>query len=432
MAERIIMPKQGLQMTEGFLTKWLKKEGETVKAGEPLFEMETDKLTITIDASAGGTLLKIVHPEGDTVPITETIAWVGEPGEKIPEEGASGETAPAEKEEKEQPETVREVRQTAAAEAAPAGEFYATPRAKMRAEERKLDITKIPPTGPDHMVIERDVLAYEPVKATPLARKEAELAGIPLEGISGSGVRGKIMAEDVRGMLQKEEEPVRIAPEPMTGIRRTIARHMKESLETTAQANHSVQVDMTACIALREAMKASGVKISYNDIVMYCAAKALTEFPMIHVRREGDAILKLPHVHMGMAVATDRGLMVPVIRYADQMRLSELAEKAKDLAGRTKDGTVQLDELSGSTFTVTNLGMYGIDRFVAIINAPESAILAVGAMKKQPVVLPDDTLGIRPMMWLTLTYDHCIIDGAPAAQFLARIRQLLENPMLML
>ena len=219
---------------------------------------------------------------------------------------------------------------------------------------------------------------------------------------------------------------------PLKGMRKIIAQRMHESLTELAQANHRMEVDMTECVRLREQLKAQGVKVSYNDIVIRCVAKALTEFPMMNATMTDTAIIQKHYVNVGMAVATDTGLLVPVIKGADKLTLTEISAKAKDLGTRTKEGGLNPDELSGGTFTVTNLGMFGVDSFTAIVNKPEAGILAVGAMKKRPVVMPDDSIQARNMMWLSLTYDHRIVDGAPAAQFLQRVKKLLEVPALLL
>lgn len=433
MAQKIIMPKQGLQMTEGVLTQWLKEEGDYVRLGEPLFEMETDKLNITIDSAAEGTLLKILHPAGDTVPITHVLAYIGEKGEKIEEQEAPAAAAQAPALQGAPPKA-----QEAGKPAVPAQSFggFATPRAKLRAQERNIDIASVPATGPEGLVIERDVLGYQPAAASPLARKVAEESGLSAANITGSGVRGKVMAEDVRMALASRQAAMPHGPletvVPMDGMRLGIARHMRASLDTAAQANHSMWVDMSECVRLRERLKAAQVKVSFNDLVIRCTAKALGEFPQINASREGDAIVQKHYVNVGMAVATPRGLLVPVLRNADKKTLPELAAMTAEMSAKTKNGGITPDDLTGGTFTVTNLGMLGVDKFTAILNTPESGILAVGAVKKQPVALPDDSVGVRPMMWLTLTYDHCVTDGAPAARFLGRIKELLENPTLLL
>ena len=219
-------------------------------------------------------------------------------------------------------------------------------------------------------------------------------------------------------------------------------RHIRQVLDldlvdtdAIAKANFTVAIDAVNSVGgvvIPQLLKALGVKVSYNDMVIRCVAKALTEFPMMNSSMTDTAIIQKHYVNVGMAVATDTGLLVPVIKGADKLSLTQISEAAKDLGKRTKEGGLNPDELTGGTFTVTNLGMFGVDSFTAVINAPEAGILAVGQMKKRPVVLPDDSLVVRPMMWLSLTYDHRIVDGAPAAQFLGRIKILLENPSLLL
>ncbi|MBQ8506497.1 MAG: 2-oxo acid dehydrogenase subunit E2 [Clostridia bacterium] len=388
--QKIILPKQGLQMTEGIITQWMVQEGDEIKEGEPLFEMETDKLSIVIDSTATGTVLKLLYEEGDMVPVTETIAYIGPAGTDI-EAALSGAAAPAAE---------------AAPAAAPAadGRVFASPRARMAAENKGVDIASVPGTGPDGLVIERDVLAAKAPAAAPAA---VAAPAAPA-------------AEELETII------------PLKGMRKIIAERMHQSLHDLAQANHRMEVDMTQCVAMREQLKAAGVKVSYNDMVIRCVAKALTEFPMMNSSMTDTAIIQKHYVNVGMAVATDTGLLVPVIKGADKLSLTQISDAAKDLGKRTKEGGLNPDELSGGTFTVTNLGMFGVDSFTAVINAPEAGILAVGQMKKRAVVLDDDSIVARPMMWLSLTYDHRIVDGAPAAQFLKRIKTLLETPALLL
>ena len=389
---KIILPKQGLQMTEGIINQWLKQEGDEVQEGEPLFEMETDKLSIVIDSTATGTVLKLLSEEGDMVPVTETIAYIGPAGTDL-EAALAAPAAPA----------------AEAAPAAPAadGRVFASPRAKMAAENKGIDIASVPGSGPDGLIIECDVLAAKAPVAAAAPAAAAPVAAAPAAG---------------------ELETVI----PLKGMRKIIAERMHQSLHDLAQANHRMEVDMTQCVAMREQLKAAGVKVSYNDMVIRCVAKALTEFPMMNSSMTDTAIIQKHYVNVGMAVATDTGLLVPVIKGADKLSLTQISDAAKDLGKRTKEGGLNPDELSGGTFTVTNLGMFGVDSFTAVINAPEAGILAVGQMKKKAVVLEDDSIAVRPMMWLSLTYDHRIVDGAPAAQFLGRIKKLLETPALLL
>lgn len=449
MAEKVIMPKQGLQMTEGTILSWLVKEGETCEEGKPLFEMETDKLTITMDAPASGTLLKIVRSEGEVVPITELIAVIGTPGEDIssllttaapaaqaaaPAAAPAAQSAPA---------------AAPAAQAQTSGERkFSTPRARTTAGEKGYDITTIPGSGPDGLVIERDVLNYTPapaapaVKATPLAKKVAEIEGVDISDVKGTGSHGKVTKGDVlakvaaavaarEAAVVSEGSARGTRTEPMTRMRKIIAERMVNNLNTQAQAQHLVSVDMTNAAALRAAFKKKDIKVSYNDIVMYAVSRALMEFPIMNASIEGDNIVYHDYVNLGMAVAVDAGLVVPNLKSADLMRLTEIGGVCRELAGKARDNKLTLDEMSGGTFTVSNLGMFGVDSFIAVINAPESGILAVGAIKKMPVVVNDEIV-IRPMMAIQLSFDHRIVDGGPAAKFLARIKEYIEEPTLML
>ena len=445
MAEKVIMPKQGLQMTEGTILSWLVKEGETCEEGKPLFEMETDKLTITMDAPASGTLLKIVHGEGDVVPITELIAVIGTPGEDISSLLATAAPA-ASSAAAAQPETVTAAQPAAVAvQAQASGERkFSTPRARMTAGEKGFDILTIPGSGPEGLVIERDVLSFTPapaapvVKATPLAKKVAEIEGVDLAEAKGTGSHGKVTKDDIMAVVTARAEAVAAGGavrgtrvEPMSRMRKIIADRMVNNLNTQAQAQHLVTVDMTNAAALRAAYKKKDIKVSYNDIVMYAVSRALMEFPIMNASIDGDNIVYHDYVNLGMAVAVDAGLVVPNLKSADLMKLTEIGSMCRELAGAARDNKLGLDDMSEGTFTVSNLGMFGLDSFRAVINAPESGILAVGAIKKTPVVI-DDEIVIRPMMALQLSFDHRIVDGGPAAQFLVRIKEFIEEPTLML
>ncbi len=439
MAERIILPKQGLQMTEGTITRWLVREGENCVSGQPLFEMETDKLVITIDAAVSGKLLKIIAPEGATVPITETIAIVGQDGEDISGLLAQGKPPSANTPAGELPVVPAAAPAQAAGSsnapvAAPAGPVYATPRARLRAEEKGLRVEQIPGSGPEGLIIERDVLAYTPRKATPLARAIARQEGVEVSDAAGSGPQGKVTRADIDALVAARrgaQEARRGTLLPYEGKRRMIGEKMMESLRTHAQLSHQIKVDMSRAVQLREGLKAAGRKVSYNDIILLCTARALLEFPMVNAELTDGGILQKDYVHLGMAVDTPTGLIVPVIRDADLLRLEEFSACAAELAEKAKDGKLTPAEYTGSSFTVSNLGMFGIECFVPILNTPESGILGVGKIEKQPVVV-DDEIVIRSMMCLTLTYDHRVVDGAPAARFLARVKEYLENPYLLL
>lgn len=450
MATVVIMPKQGLMMEEGTLTQWLKKEGETVTAGEPLFEMETDKLTITMDAEASGTLLKIIHPEGDVVPITQPIAVLGEPGEDI-SALLGGEAAPAVNAAETAPSPAAETPATVpTVERVPGERIFSTPRARLRAEENGLDVVAVPGTGPDGLVIERDVNAYLTSKpaATPLAAKIAKTQGMDLSGIAGTGPNGKITTADLPGGTPAAEVPAAAVPaapaqqsrgthtEKMSGMRKAISRNMLASKETNAQTNHRIKVDMTAAIALRKQYKDLGIKVSYNDIIVRACAKALMDMPIVNASVEGSSILYHDYVNVGTAVSVPGGLIVPVIKDADIIGLSGIAAKSAELIEKARDGKLTDADYHGGTFTVSSLGMFDLDDFVAIINPPESAILAVGKIAKTPVVVTnaegEDEIVIKSMCALCLSYDHRIIDGAEAAKFLQKVKNYLQNPVLLI
>ena len=450
MATIVIMPKQGLMMEEGTITSWLKKEGEAVTAGEPLFEMETDKLTITMDAEASGTLLKILHPEGDVVPITQPIAVLGEPGEDV-SALVGGDAAPAQAAAPAEaaPAPAAEAPAAPAVERAPGERVFSSPRARLRAEENGVDIAAVPGSGPDGLVIERDVNAYMANKpaVTPLAANIAKAQGVDLSGVTGSGSNGKIKVFDLPGgspaaAPAAQESPAAVQQsrgthtEKMSGMRKAISRNMLASKETNAQTNHRIKVDMTAAIALRKQYKDLGIKISYNDIIVRACAKALADMPIVNASVEGDSILYHDYVNVGTAVSVPGGLIVPVIKDADIIGLSGIAARSAALIEKAREGRLTDADYHGGTFTVSSLGMFDLDDFVAIINPPESAILAVGKIAKTPVVVTDeegeDAIVINSMCALCLSYDHRIIDGAEAAKFLQKVKNYLQNPVLLI
>lgn len=450
MATIVIMPKQGLMMEEGAITSWLKKEGEAVTAGEPLFEMETDKLTITMDAEASGTLLKILHPEGDVVPITQPIAVLGEPGEDV-SALVGGDAAPAQAAAPAEaaPAPAAEAPAAPAVERAPGERVFSSPRARLRAEENGVNIAAVPGSGPDGLVIERDVNAYMANKpaVTPLAANIAKAQGVDLSGVTGSGSNGKIKVFDLPGgspaaAPAAQESPAAVQQsrgthtEKMSGMRKAISRNMLASKETNAQTNHRIKVDMTAAIALRKQYKDLGIKVSYNDIIVRACAKALMDMPIVNASVEGNDILYHDYVNVGTAVSVPGGLIVPVIKDADIIGLTGIAAKSAELIEKARDGKLTDADYHGGTFTVSSLGMFDLDDFVAIINPPESAILAVGKIAKTPVVVTnaegEDEIVIKSMCALCLSYDHRIIDGAEAAKFLQKAKNYLQNPVLLI
>lgn len=427
MAQKVIMPKQGLQMTEGTIIKWFVKEGEQVEEGKPLFEMETDKLNIEIEAQATGKLLKIVRGEGETVPITELIAIVGQENEDISQLLLIEESEPLAVE-----ETAAEPVE-ATVNIAKGNRVFISPRARELAQKNGIDFAKIAGSGPEGYIIERDVQSEMNAapKATPLAKVVAAQNDVSLGDVHGTEARGKINADDVRARISDKKSERNGTLIPFEGMRKVIAKRMVQSKETAAQTSHKISVDMTGAASLRDAYKKAGKKISYNDIVSFVVCRVLKQYPMMNAELTQDGILQKDYVNLGIAVALDEGLIVPVIKNADLMGIEEISERTRDLADKAKNGKLGPDDYKGGSFTTSNLGMFGIDSFVAIINQPESGILAIGAIKKTPVVMEDEIV-IRPMMTLTLSYDHKIVDGAPAAQFLANVKMYLEQPYLLL
>ena len=437
MATKVIMPKQGLQMTEGTITKWLVKEGDKVEIGQPLFEMETDKNTIQIDSTAAGEVLKLVAKEDETVPITETIAIVGKKGEDF------ADLLPKKEEKKPEPAPAPAVPTAPAVKAAPAapaaddvtpialegGRIFVTPRAKMTAERKNLDYKTVKGTGPSGLIIERDVLAAAAVKASPVAKAIAARKGVSVTTVTGTGENGKIVKHDILSgdaNLAREDKVI-----PISGMRKVIADNMMNSVQSMAHAYHKVAVDMSQAKLIRAAFKKAEKKVSFNDIIIMALGRALQEHPRMNALVEDGKITEKGSVNIGIAVAVDNGLIVPTVRDVQNMTLGEIHDESARLIAKTKAGGLKKEDYSGGTFTVSNLGMFGIDEFTAIVNPPQVGILAVGAMTDTPVVR-DGQIVVRPMMNLVLTYDHRVIDGAPAAQFLSRLKELLENPYLMI
>jgi len=468
MVTEIILPKLGQTMEDGAIVEWLKQEGDVIKRGDVLFTVESDKATLEVEASARGFLRKILVPAGETVTVLSPVALmtktadedmdtVAVAGAEVPvgEAVTTAETQPA------KPlgapgSSLAPATLPPDSGAADRGRIFASPRARKAARAEGIDLALLTGTGPEGRIVERDVLAYLEAapKLTPVARRLAEQAGLDPRTVTGSGAGGRITKEDVEGALarmQAAAAQVAVAPPalipivrpaeattavPMSGVRAVIARRMAESHQTTAPVTLTTEVDATRLVEARELLKASlagelGFNVGYNDLLIILAARALREFPYMNARLAGDTIQRLSEVHVALAVDTDRGLLVPVIRDADRKRLAEVARELREVVARAREGKALPDELTGSTFTITNLGMHEIDAFTPIINLPEAAILGVGRIKPQPAVV-DGEIAIRQMMWLSLTFDHRLVDGAPAARFLQRIKQLVEEPYLLL
>ena len=444
MATEVIMPKAGMDMQEGQIIKWYKKEGEHVEQGEVLLEIMTDKVNMEVEAETSGYLLKILKHDGETVPVITTIGYLGEKGEVI-EAAAASETkvveekavATKESPKVEKEEVVEEVK----------GKVRATPAARRIAREREIDLLSVKGSGPKGRIQQIDVLNYkeDAIRVSPLARRIAEIEGVDLEGIVGSGFNGKVMKEDVLKVLGNgeteetaETQDERIQLVPMTNMRKIIAKRMSESYFSAPTFTLNTEVDMTEVKALRAKVKdmileETGKKITITDIIMLATAKALIKHPLVNasISEDGENIILHKYVNLAMAVGLESGLLTPVIEDADKKSLTEMVLATKDIVERTMNMKLSPDELQGSTFTVSNLGMYGITHFNPIINQPNSAILGVNTTVDK-VVAVNGEMKIKPMMTLSLTVDHRVIDGVVGAKFLQDLKYLLENPVAML
>jgi len=440
MANIVIMPKQGLQMKEGTIMKWLVKEGDKAVEGKPLFEMETDKLTIVIDSTFTGVMLKIIKGEGEVVPITQPIAVIGEAGEDISdltdELGGDGnkETEVEIKADDLKKEDKVKKQEPGTTVNKDSDRIFISPRAKKLASEYNIEIQNIQGTGPNGRIMEKDVVDAKnnSPKITATARKMADDLGIDEKDIKGKGRR--IYTRDVARMANSSQDVTKSDERviPITSMRKVVAERMCQSQREMAQTNHKIKVDASELVRIREANKKQGIKTSYNDIIVKMVSKGLMEFPMMNSSWTEEGIVQKEYVNMGIAVAIENGLIVPVIKDADLLSIEQIRDKSSELIEKAQSGGLESMDYTGGTFTISNLGMFDIDEFVAIINPPEAGILAVGKMEYVPVVKNKTDIEIKPIIKLTLSYDHRIVDGADAAKFLSRVKQLIENPYLAL
>jgi len=424
MATELLMPKLGMTMEEGTIVTWFKKVGDSVAEGEILLEILTDKVNMEVEAPAAGQVLAIIAAEGDIVGVNKPIAYIGQPGEKVESHAAEAL--------KTQEQHTAQVAATTAAPVQSAegigGKVKASPAAKRIAREEEIDLRAVPPSGPGGRIIAVDVTNY---KASPLAQKIAQDKGVDLAEVTGTGIGGKIVKADVESAVTKLGSKTKSVCKPLAGMRKVIADHMADAW-AAPHVTHNMEVDMSGMVELRKKLipgieKRIGVKPSYNDLIIKVVAKALREYQqVINARLHSDGLEICDEVNVGMAVALPNGLVVPVIKNADTLSIEEITKRAKELATQAKEGKLLPDEMSGGTFTVTNLGMYGIDTFSPIVNAPEVCILGVGQLQDK-VVAKDGEMIIQPRMSLSLSFDHRAVDGAQAAEFLRRIKELLED-----
>jgi pyruvate dehydrogenase E2 component (dihydrolipoamide acetyltransferase) len=459
MAAEVTIPKLGLTMTEAKVVHWLKRDGQQVEQGEPLVVVMTAKVTHEIEAPAAGVLHTIARPQ-ETRKVSDVIGLILQPGEAVPQIGLRGSLASG----SEPPEAL----QVPAAkgqprERSPLREVRSSPAARRLARELGIDIALVSGTGRDGRIVEEDVQRYADaasnderavvpeqdvgqVQATPLARRMAQLEGLDLGQVQGTGPEGRIVEEDVLRVLEGGTVPAAARPQvlPFTAMRQAIAEGMMHSLHSTAQLTLTAKADVTALVELREVLRQRwSARISYTDLIVKAVAIALREHPLLNSTLTEEGIVLYSRIDIGVAVALERGacperrlssvgvegLIVPVVRDADKRSVIEIHGAIEDLAERARKGALSVDEVTGGTFTLTNLGMYGVETFTPIINPPEAAILGVGRIAEE-LVLRNAQVIARSKMMLSLTIDHRIVDGAPGAAFLRTVAQLLEHPAL--
>jgi pyruvate dehydrogenase E2 component (dihydrolipoamide acetyltransferase) len=423
MANEVKLPRLGQGMESGTIVKWLKSEGDRIEKGEPLYELDTDKVTQEVEAEASGVLLKIAVQEGE-VPVGETIAVIGEEGEETPDlsSGSNGSAA-------------QEVDEDPKEEGSPAPareqEREQGREASSWAREQISEARQPQPTRDGGRV-----------KASPLARRIARERGIDLALLSGTGPEGRIVAEDVERaevgaapaapQAPAAQPPGEVERRELTSIRKTIARRLTEAWQIPV-FQLQVSIDMTRTDALVASLREhdEGPKTTVTDVLTKVCAAALMRHREVNAQYTDDAILLLPTANVGIAVAAPQGLVVPVIHGAERLRLVEIAAARADIVARAREGKLQRADLEDGTFTISNLGMYRVERFTAVLNPPQAAIVAVGATEDRAVAV-DGELAVRPTMSVTGTFDHRAVDGAPAADFLQSVKKLLEEPGLML
>lgn len=434
MATQVMMPKLSPTMEEGQLSRWLKKEGDKVSMGEPLAEIDTDKATMEMQALANGVLRKILIQEGQSAPLGQLIAIIGEPDEDISSMiSQAGSAAPA------PPAPAKEEAPT------PEPAAPATPPPPQRAEGNGSQAAAQPTVDPNRRLI-----------VSPLAARMAAESGVDLRSISGSGPGGRIIKRDIEGAMGKAAAPAaqrtqlravesRPRPaavpgqpstyydEPISEMRRTIAKRLVTSLGPIPHFFLTVEIEMDRVAEMRANIKDldPDLKISVNDIIIKVAAAALIEHPQVNASYQDKMVRYYDQADIGVAVAIEDGLITPIIRAANQKPLRDIATEVRDLAERARNRKLKPEEYMGATFSISNLGMFGIDEFTAVINPPEGAILAVGAMTPKPVVRNDQVV-VRQMMKVTMSCDHRVIDGATGAQFLQTFKRILENPLLLI
>jgi pyruvate dehydrogenase E2 component (dihydrolipoamide acetyltransferase) len=455
MATEVTMPRLSDSMEEGTVVEWLVAEGDAVTRGQPIVEIETDKATMPFEAEQDGVLLKILVPTGETASLGAAICVIGAEGEEVPDGGDGGSvsdfaisaeapTSPSYSEAAEAPSSAPAPNGTGGAGTGGAatitppiapngrsGRVAASPLARRVAASLGIDLASVHGSGPGGRVVRADVeaAAASPAQAAPALAPAPVDRPAPAEAIEAAAAPEPQAAPAAGASVDTRKGAVET--HKLSRSQQTVARRMAESRATVPEFELRVDVDMGACVELREQLRSLGADPlpSYNDMIVKASSVALREFPRVNAAYKDDAFEHYERVNVGVAVAAEDALVVPTVADADQKSLGEIARVTRQLATKVRDGSVTPPELSGGTFTVSNLGMFGIDSFSAVINAPQAAILAVGAMKKKPVVDETEQVVVRPVLTLTLACDHRILYGADGARFLSRLRDLLEQPL---
>lgn len=446
MAHAIIMPKMNQSADDCTIVKWRKKTGEAVKKGDILFEIETEKAVLEVESFFEGALLKIIVGEGISTPVGATVAFVGAPGEKVPDvapppasASASPTPAPAATPAKSAPVSAPAPALTPAAPAMPVPAVVPvispapsapvkqaiSPRAKALARQAAISTQGLRGSGPGGRIVERDVLAhmeakgYAQIRISPSAKALARREGVDILSLKGSGDQGRIMTRDI-------ERAIKERPLAMSKMRQIIAQRLTQSVVTAPHFYVTVSTDMTDLLHYRKELKMRHMPFSVTDFVLEAVVLALQEFPAMNSSCDGRSIRWNSAVHLGVATSLDDGLVVPVVRNAQDLSLAELRDRVALLIAKARDGKLLSDEMSGSTFTVSNMGMLNVENFTAIINTGEAGILAVSSSQEMPVVRKGK-IEIRTIMKITLSSDHRLIDGAVAARFINAIKSKLED-----
>ena len=433
MATEIVLPQWGMEMQDGTVVRWLKQEGDPIQEGEPLVEIETSKLETEMESIASGVLARILVAEGDTVPIRTVLAIVAAQGEEVPVPQAVSPASPV---------TTGTSLPAAPTKPGDRPHVQVVPAARRLAQQHGIDLGQVTGTGPGGRIVLDDVqraieaqdvpaprpLERLPGQVVPAARRLASQHGIDLGQVRGTGTRGRILIEDVeRAVGARAQQATRVVP--IKGMRQTIARRMLESLQAMAQLTLTTEADVTDAMRLREGLARQWAEggLSPLALVVKATARALREHPRMNALQNENEVQLMEEVNVGVAVALEEGLIVPTIRQADAKSLSEIAKEARGLASKTREGRASYDEVTGATFTITNLGAHAIDAFTPIINPPQVGILGMGRVVEKPAVHQGEIVK-RSLMYLSLTFDHRVIDGAPAAEFLSTVKDHLEDP----